>query len=91
MLYDAVAVLASVDGAALLAATPRPRTSSPTPTPTARFIGHVPSAAALFQAAGLTDLIDAGYIDLDTAGVDSFIAACRQIRYWDREPSVDAL
>ena len=71
VLYDAVAVLASADGAAAArASTPPPRTSSPTPTPTASSSATSPRAAALLQAAGVADLIDDGYVALDAGDAD---------------------
>ena len=91
VLYDAVAVLASADGAALLAGDAAAKDFITDAHAHCKFIGHVPSAAALVQAAGLAGLIDEGYIDLESSGVDAFVTACRQLRYWQREPTVDAI
>ena len=90
MLYDAVAVLASADGAALLAAHAPAKDFVTDAHAHCKFVGHVASAAELFQAAGLASLIDAGYIDL-AGGADAFLTACRQVRFWEREPTVDAV
>ena len=59
------------------------------PTPTARSSDTSKRRRELFRAAGLADLADDGYVPLDTTGVEAFITACRQLRYWDREPTVD--
>ena len=53
-----------------------------------KFIGHVASAAALLQAAGVADLVDGGYVALDGGDAAAFIAACRLVRFWEREPKV---
>ena len=89
VLYDAVAVLASADGAALLANDAAAKDFVTDAHAHCKFVGHVPSAAALLQAAGVSELMDDGYIDLGAAGADAFVAACRQVRCWDREPTVD--
>ena len=52
-----------------------------------KFIGHVDRRRTV-QAAGVADLIDDGYVALDTAGVDAFVTACRAALL-DREPTVD--
>ena len=68
MLYDAVAVLASADGAALLALDAAAKDFVTDAHAHCKFVGHVATAAALFQAAGVADLIDDGYVALDSAG-----------------------
>ena len=79
------AILASAEGAALLAPMRRPRTSSPTPTPTASSSAYSPDAVALLDAAGVVAELDDGYIELDRhAAIATFIEACRDVRYWAR-------
>ena len=64
VLYDAVAVLASDDGAAELAAMPAAKDFVTDAHAHSKFIGHMPAAEPLFDAAGLGDIIDDGYIEL---------------------------
>ena len=57
-----------------------------------KFVGYTASSQALFQAAGLGELIDGGYVALDAKKATStnFIKTCRRLRFWDREPAVEA-
>ena len=90
MLYDAVVILASADGAAAAHRTPAAKDFVTDAHAHCKFIGYVPSrGTARRRRPRRPDR--RRYIHLDTAGVDSFITTCRQIRYWDREPSVDVL
>ena len=89
VLYDAVVVLASVDGAATLALDAAAKDFVTDAHAHSKFIGHVTASDELLRAAGLTDLIDDGYVALDEGDVDRFLHACRQVRFWDREPTVD--
>ncbi|MGZ6962376.1 MAG: hypothetical protein ACXVLM_22000, partial [Ilumatobacteraceae bacterium] len=57
-----------------------------------KFVGFSTSAHALLEAAGVAELIDAGYVPLDakkTTAVN-FIKTCRKLRYWDRERPVES-
>ena len=84
-LYDAVAVLASPAGAAALAALPAARDFVTDAHAHHKYIGYLPPSTELFVAAGLTDPMDAGYLDVSTkAGANSFVTACRSLRYWAR-------
>ena len=58
-----------------------------------KFIGYSAGAQALLDAAGLRDLVDAGYVPLDakTSTATNFIKTCRQLRFWDREPTVKSV
>jgi len=91
ILYDAVTVLASVDGAALLAGDAAAKDFVTDAHAHCKIVGHVETAAALLQAAGVAELVDDGYVALDDGDVDAFVTACRQLRFWEREPAVDAL
>jgi catalase len=90
VLYDAIAVLASVEAAAILAPDAAAQEFLTAAHAHCKIIGTVGSAAELLQAAGVAELMDDGYVALDVAKPDAFISACRQIRFWDREPSADA-
>ncbi len=52
----------------------------------AKFIGYVPAVKPLFEAAGIAEKMDNGFVDL--AGEDaakSFVELCGNLRFWDRE------
>lgn len=93
MLYDAVAIIPSAPGAALLASQAAAKDFVNDAHAHCKIVGHIPSAHALFVAAGLSELMDAGYIPLDAkkGTVTGFIKTCRQLRHWDREPTVKSV
>ena len=87
VLFDAVAVLPSADGAALLATLPAARTFVADAHAHAKFVAWVDTAAPLLAAAGVTAVDrDEGYVRLDgkPATAAAFVAACRSLRWWDR-------
>jgi len=93
ILYDAVAVIPSVKGAALLASHWPAKEFVSDAHAHCKFVGYSPSARALFDAAGLSELMDAGYVSLDAKKTTStaFIKKCRQLRHWDRESTVNTV
>ncbi len=93
VLYDAVAIIPSARGAALLASNAAAKDFVNDAHNHCKFVGYSPSAVALFDAAGLTDLIDGGYVRLDAkkTTASSFIKACRRLRHWDREATVKSV
>ena len=93
VLYDAVAVIPSLKGAALLAAQAAAKDFVSDAHAHCKFVGHTPSAQVLFDAAGITPLMDAGYVQLDAkkSAAANFIKTCRQLRFWDREPTVKSV
>jgi catalase len=88
VLYDAVAVLPSSDGAAMLAANAAAKDFVTDAHAHCKFIGRNEAAAALFEAAGLGENIDDGYLSLDNGDATKFVEMCRALRFWDREPMV---
>jgi catalase len=84
VLYDAVALLPSEDGAKLLAKEPAARDFVADAFAHMKFIGYVEPAAILFGKAGVPESRDEGFILLKGADCSAFIAACRQLRYWAR-------
>jgi len=90
VLYDAVAVIPSARGAALLASNAAAKDFVNDAHAHCKFVGYSPNAVALFDAAGLTDLIDDGYVHLDArkTTATSFIKTCRRLRHWGRESTV---
>ncbi len=86
VLFDAVAVLPSPEGALVLAADPHARDFVSDAHAHAKFIGRNASAADLFEAAGLREsMLDEGCIDLDAGSARGFVEACRGLRHWTRE------
>lgn len=91
VLYDAVAVLPSADGAQLLANEATAKDFVSDAYAHAKFIAYADSAKPLFEKAGLTEL-DEGFVALhgpeDTA---TFLKACVTLRHWPREAAVQAV
>jgi catalase len=89
VLYDAVVLLPSAEGAATLARQPAARDFVTDAFAHCKFIGHGPDAAALFESTGLGSLTDDGFIRLvDGASTEQFIARCAELRFWDREAAL---
>jgi catalase len=90
VLYDAVALIPSAKGAALLASHAPAKDFMTDAHEHCKFVGHSTSAQALLDAAGVADLMDAGYVPLDAkkTTATNFIKTCRKLRYWDREQTV---
>ncbi len=86
VLFDAVVLLVSADGARALAFDSAAKDFVTDAHAHCKFIGHVEAARPLIEAAGVAEMIDDGYVTLDTTGDPSaFITACRALRYWERE------
>ena len=55
-----------------------------------KYIGLTAEAQALFEKAGIADDLDEACLPLATAkDARSFLTACRALRYWSRELTVD--
>ncbi len=84
VLYDAVAVLASKEGALALAQVPAARDFVTDAYAHAKFVGYTPGAEALFAATGIGPLDD-GFVALDDGtGAQEFLTRCGELRYWAR-------
>ena len=83
VLYDAVALLPSEDGAKALAKEAAARDFVADAFAHMKFIGYVETAAMLFGNAGVPESRDGGFIVLKD-DCSAFVAACRQVRYWER-------
>lgn len=89
VLYDAVALLPSPDGAALLANESTARDFVADAFAHAKFIGYVDAALPLCAKAGVPEELDAGFRALDNPDAcTEFVTACRQLRFWAREAAV---
>ncbi len=91
VLYDAVAILVSEDGVQSLLTKPAAKDFVSDAFAHLKFIAYVDAALPLFEKAGITeDDMDAGFIPLGKTAkaAATFVAACRKLRFWDREPMV---
>ena len=87
VLYDAVAIIVSPEGAAELEQEATARDFVADAFAHCKFIAHVDAAAPLFAKAGVKS--DEGFVSIggpdDFAG---FVKTCRQLRLWPRESKV---
>ena len=87
VLFDAVALLPSQEGAASLAAEAAAINWLRDAFGHLKVIGHVEAAAPIFEKAAVDPASDEGVVALNSkAGIDKFIAAAKQHRIWEREP-----
>ena len=84
VLYDAVLVLVTKDGAKQLAKIPEAKDFVSDAHAHMKFIGHTAAAMPLIKAAGLIDKIDAGWLDLESTKPKSFVKQLRNLRFWQR-------
>ncbi|MCK8783396.1 catalase [Roseomonas sp. NAR14] len=91
VLYDAVALLPSAEGAALLAKEATAKDFVNDAYAHAKFIAFAPTAKPLLDKAGLTEPDD-GFVALTSpADAKRFVEACRAVRFWAREAKVHAV
>ncbi|QCB55741.1 catalase [Sphingopyxis sp. PAMC25046] len=90
VLFDAVAILVSEEGAGALGTDATAKDFVTDAFAHCKFIGHSADAVALLEAAGIADSLDEACIPLGKAAeAATFIEACRALRYWPREAEVD--
>jgi catalase len=91
ILYDAVALVLSADGAAMLAKDKTAKDFVSDAFGHSKFIGYTADALLLIEKAGIgEDDMDAGLIELAKRGdITTFLDTCGQVRLWDRELSTD--
>lgn len=85
VLYDAIAVIISSQGAIQLASHPAAKDLIIDAFNHNKFIGFVKEAMTLFDKSGVSEELDDGFIQLDENNVSNFIKKCRQLRFWERE------
>ena len=89
VLYDAVAVLASKEGAALLANDSAAKDFVSDAFAHCKFIAYSVEAMPLFEKTGLADSLDEGCLALKSKGdAKAFVDMCGNLRFWKREPKV---
>ncbi len=86
VLYDAVALLPSADGAATLKKMPPARDFIADALAHKKFIAFVADAVPLMGKAGLVpEDVDDGFTELKAASdCEAFLTQCRGVRFWDR-------
>ncbi|CCW18247.1 Catalase [Sphingobium indicum BiD32] len=90
VLFDAVAVVASEEGAGLLAIDAAAKDFVTDAFAHCKYIGLTAQAQALFEKAGIADDLDEACLPLATAkDAGAFLTACRALRHWPRELAVD--
>ncbi len=90
VLYDAVAILPSAEGAAMLAKDAASKDFVSDAFGHCKFIAHSAEAKALFDEARIPPERDEGFFPLaDGKDAEGFIKACRDLRFWPREMKVD--
>lgn len=93
VLYDAVVLLPSADGAKLLTGEATARDFVADAYAHAKFIGYGPDSEPLLAKGGITPADkDDGIIPLATAAdLKAFIQSCRGLRFWERESKTHAV
>ena len=85
VLYDAVVILPSVEGAAALANDPAAKDFITDAHAHGKFVAYHPTALPLLEAAGVAAELDDGYVALGGRNAAAtFIERCRSVRYWER-------
>ncbi len=86
VLYDAVALLPAADAVAKLATMPAARDFVSDAFAHCKFIGYVGAATSLFDAIGIADKVDEGFVVLDDKeAIGALMDKCAQLRFWQRE------
>jgi catalase len=86
VLFDAVAILASAEGGALLAQDAAAKDFVNDAFAHCKFIGYCAETRPLFEKTGLADDLDEGCMLLGkSADARSFIETLAQLRFWPRE------
>jgi len=87
VLYDAVAILVSAEGAALLAKDSAAKDFISDAFAHCKFIAFSANAMLLFEKAGLAADLDEGCVPLKSKGdAKAFVAMAGKLRFWEREP-----
>ncbi len=90
VLYDAVVLLVSADGAAMLAKDAPTRDFIADAFAHCKFIGYTADAMVLLEKAGIDDSLDDGCVELGGPGdAQGFVDGLGALRFWAREPGVD--
>ena len=86
VLYDAVAIVTSPDGAEMLAKMPPARDFVADAFAHCKFIAYSEHALPVFEKAGLASDLDGGCSRLaSTEDAKKFLKGCAKLRFWERE------
>jgi catalase len=88
VLYDAVVLMLSEHGGPALAALPVARDFVADAYAHCKFIGYTGDPDLLFAAAGLLDLRDDGFVNLNDQSAADVLATCAALRFWPRQASI---
>lgn len=88
VLFDAVALLLTPEGAGRLAGDVAARDFVSDAFAHCKFIAHTRGAEVLLEAVGDGPAADEGLIPLETVAATDFVVACRRLRLWAREAAV---
>ncbi|HVY14140.1 MAG TPA: catalase [Rhodopila sp.] len=91
VLYDAVAVVVSEQGARMLVQEATARDFVADAFAHAKFIGYTQAAAPLLQRAGVTEPDDGVMTLASAADASAFLGKCRALRFWPREAGIHAV
>jgi catalase len=86
VLFDAVALVLSEAGGRALAMSPAARDFVTDAHAHCKFIGYTREAKPLLESAGLAELLDEGFVDLES-DVTGFLSRCTELRFWERRSS----
>jgi catalase len=90
VLFDAVAILVSAEGAALLSLDAAAKDFATDAFAHCKYIGISAEAEAIFVKAGIAEDLDEACLPIGKpADAQAFVTACRALRYWAREAAVD--
>jgi catalase len=90
VLFDAVAVVVSAEGAALLSVDAAAKDFVTDAFAHCKYIGMSAEAEAIFEKAGIAEELDEACLPLGKpADAKVFVEACRNLRHWPREMRVD--
>ena len=90
VLFDAVAIIASAEGAALLSLDAAAKDFATDAFAHCKYIGISTDAEAIFAKAGISEDLDEACLPLGKAAdAKAFIEASRSMRFWPRELTVD--
>ncbi|MDO6568901.1 catalase [Alteromonas sp. 1_MG-2023] len=84
VLYDAVLLLLSEDGAKSLSMKPEAKDFISDAHAHQKFVGYTSEAMPLIKAAGMGDAMDDGWLDVADIKLDAFIKKLRDLRFWAR-------
>jgi catalase len=85
VLFDAVVILPGEEGVLGLAKLPPARDFVSDAYAHYKFVGFSAAAAKLFAKVGLPDDLDDGFLAIEsTADIEPFLAACADLRFWER-------